>query len=210
MSRSGGKKGKSIGAILVLIILALIKWKYPHLLGENSEKKGDYEVYRNCRLVDHRGNDGDSFHAIVNGETEELRLYFVDTPESAIKKYRDGNSNIKRVQQQANYFESIEVDDATDIGKKAKAFTQKVLKKGFNVYTAREFVYGPPRIYAFVEVEHKGEKRFLHELLVEKGYARIYTKPLDLPDGTRKSKQLSKLRKMEKIAKSSKLGGWGK
>lgn len=211
MKKGFGKGKKSIGTILLLIVVALVKWKFPHLFDQGGKQEvsvGNYEVYSNCRLIDRRNNDGDSFHAMVNGKQEELRLYFVDCPESAIKKYRDGNSNIKRIRQQGEYFGGLEPEQTTQIGQDAKVFTKALLKKGFDVFTKREFVFEPPRIHAFIQVKHGGKKRFLHELLVEEGLGRIYTKPADLPDGTSASRQKVKLKSLEKAARSAGKGAW--
>jgi hypothetical protein len=64
--------------------------------------KNGWTVYQNCPLVDHHNNDGDSFHIrLPDGGIDEVRLYFVDTPESSFKRYSDGNTNGERIAQQA-------------------------------------------------------------------------------------------------------------
>ncbi len=44
---------------------------------------GDWELLKDCRLIDNKSNDGDSFHLRAsNGEELLFRLYHVDCPES--------------------------------------------------------------------------------------------------------------------------------
>ncbi len=42
----------------------------------------DWITLENCRLVPNPANDGDNFHASVNGKEYIFRLYFVDAPET--------------------------------------------------------------------------------------------------------------------------------
>ena len=80
----------------------------------------------------------------------------------------------------------------------------------FTVLTRGELVFGGPRIYALVMLEYGGEERFLHEVLVENGLARIYTKGARLPDGTTVERQKARLRALERQAKEARRGGWGR
>lgn len=52
------------------------------------------------------------------------------------------------------------------------------------------------------------KNRFLHELLVEKGHARIHTKGSQLPGGTSEGKQEDHLYDLQRTAKSAKAGAW--
>lgn len=61
----------------------------------------------------------------------------------------------------------------------------------------------------FVEVIGNGRPRWLHELLVERGLARILTKPADLPDGTPAAKQKQHLKSLESAARRAGRGAWG-
>jgi endonuclease YncB( thermonuclease family) len=160
--------------------------------------------------VSHRNNDGDSFQVDVPGQgVEEFRLYFVDAPESAYKEYRDGEDNGQRLRYQGEYFGNLSQARTTEVGQEAKAWTKEVLSAGpFTVYTTGELVYDGPRMYAFVEVDHEGSKRWLHELLVERGLARIYTQGSRTPEGVSEGSQKKRLKKMEAEAKGRRLGGW--
>lgn len=175
------------------------------------ERVGAYELYRNCTLAKARNNDGDSFMIqLPDGRKEEFRLYFVDTPESAFKRYAGGDSNHERIRQQAADMGGITPEQAVEIGKKAKAFTLGLLETApFTILTEWDSPYNDQRYHAFVEVNDHGKQRWLHELLVERGFARIKTKPADLPDGTPSSRYREHLRELERKARKSEVGAWG-
>jgi endonuclease YncB( thermonuclease family) len=174
-------------------------------------KTGRYETHENCTLVEARNNDGDSFRVrLPDGRTEEFRLYFVDTPESAFKRYAGGDTNHPRIRQQAADLGGITPEQAVEIGKKAKAFTLGLLAdKPFSLHTDWDSPFNDNRFHAFIEVEQDGKPRWLSELLIERGLARIRTKPADLPDGTKASKQLAHLKELERRAKQRETGVWG-
>jgi hypothetical protein len=95
---------------------------------EKPESAGNYEKHRHCTLVQARNNDGDSFMVrLPDGRTHEFRLYFVDTPESAFKRYAGGDSNHERIRQQAAELGGITPEQAVEIGKKGKALTLDLL-----------------------------------------------------------------------------------
>lgn len=147
-------------------------------------------------------NDGDSFHAKRNSSTYIFRLYYVDAPESDLR-FPD------RVQKQADYF-GVTPEQAVEGAKKAAAFIEKLLSpKPFTVFTRYDTARGASskkRYYAMVQV---GE-RWLSELLVENGYARVFGVGSDVPDGTEEKKYWSKLQKLEAEAKAAHRGLWGK
>ncbi|MBT8035960.1 MAG: thermonuclease family protein [Verrucomicrobiae bacterium] len=168
------------------------------------------EVLHGCRLMDHRGNDGDSFHVITKKGHKEFRLYYVDTPESAAKTYRSGENNFKRIAQQGVALGGLTREETTQVGVEAKRFVKKLLKAGgFRVVTRWENVYDARRQYAFIIVPWQGESRYLHELLVAHGLARIYTKPATLPDNTSATRHKKRLRALEQHAQKSHYGAWG-
>ncbi len=146
-------------------------------------------------------NDGDSFHAKRNSSKYLLRLYFVDTPETD-QRYPD------RVQTQAEYF-GVTPEQAVEGAKEAAEYVRKLLKdKPLTVHTRYANARGASamkRYYSMVEVDG----RWLSELLVEQGYARVYGMGSELPDGTSQEKYWSRLRKLEKEAKEKNRGLWG-
>ena len=178
-----------------------------------AERSGNdaYELYRGCTLAEARNNDGDSFMLkLPDGRTAEFRLYFVDTPESAFKRYAGGDTNHERIRQQAAEMGGITPEQAVEIGKKAKAYTLALLAEApFDIFTCWDSPFRDKRYHAFVEVRENGRPRWLHELLVERGLARLKTKPADLPDGTPAAKHMDHLRDLQRMAKRDGTGVWG-
>lgn len=176
-----------------------------------TEKIGGYEVYRQCALVEARNNDGDSFMVkLPDGKNSELRLYYVDTPESAFKSYRGGETNHARIAEQAADLGGITPQQAVKIGQDAKHFTLALLASApFDIYTRWDSPFHDNRFHAFVQVKVGGKTRWLHELLVEKGFVRIHTKGAELPDGTSYQKQKARLIDLERTAKKAGTGVWG-
>lgn len=178
-------------------------------LSSASVTDSSFKVFDNCKFVTRKyGNDGDSF--LVNtskGETE-FRLYYVDTCESWFnKKYAEKSA--ERLKKQGDYFGGLSQDQTIELGGEAKKFVKSLLlNEPFTVATKWESVYGSERMYCFVIVNYDGEPRYLHEILIAKGLARIHTAPKDLPDSTSTSKQLSFLKGLEMKAKKMKSGGW--
>lgn len=232
------KRSKTSSLLPILIVCAAIAiWIYDaynqgklnsHFTGENGKpvpeeiqqapgkstgptRSGKYDVYQGCTLASDRGNDGDSFRVkFPDGKTEFVRLYFVDTPESAFKSYGGGENNHRRIEEQAEDMGGITSEQAVEIGKKAREFTLTHLGKApFIVQTEWDSPFNDKRYHAFIGLSYNGKTRFLHELLVEKGLARIHTKGASMPDGTSERKQEDRLLSLQKTAKSTKTGAWG-
>ena len=175
-----------------------------------SISSSKFEILENCSIIEHYGNDGDSFHVKTPKGEEEFRLYYIDAPESSARKYRDGNTNYKRIADQGADMGGLNQKQTTEVGVAAKLFVKKVLKEGdFRVATVWQSVYGSRRNYAFILVSYKGQERYLHELLVERGLGRIHTSPHTLPDNTSSSRHKEQLYKLEKYAKQKGYGAWG-
>ncbi len=175
------------------------------------EKTERYMAFQNCTLADAGHNDGDSFLVrLPDGQKFIFRLYFVDTPESAFKSYRNGQNNHQRIRDQAAEMGDLEPEQIVEIGKKARAFTLNLLaSEPFELHTRWDSPFRDERFHAFIAVKHNGKARWLEELLIERGFARIKTKAADLPDGTPATKQLARLRDLERAAKRAKAGAWG-
>lgn len=170
-----------------------------------------YEIYRNCTFVTHRSNDGDSFRVrLPDGRTEIFRLYFVDAPESAFRRYRNGETNHARIRDQAADLGNITPAQAVEIGKKAKHFTAGLLTAApFTLHTRWDSPFHDRRYHAFIEIPSRQKPRWLHELLVERGFCRIHTKGADLPGGPTAREQKAQLRTWETTAKQKAAGAWG-
>ncbi|HEX7262145.1 MAG TPA: hypothetical protein VF258_10050, partial [Luteolibacter sp.] len=125
---------------VLLLIAALGIWAYDqtgpaapkksrprateHSRPATPEKTERYMVFQNCTLAEAGSNDGDSFLVrLPDGSKAQFRLYFVDTPESAFKSYRDGRDNHQRIRDQAAEMGDLEPEQIVEIGKKAKVFT---------------------------------------------------------------------------------------
>jgi endonuclease YncB( thermonuclease family) len=166
-----------------------------------------YEQFTGCRLEDHRQNDGDSFRVrFPDGRVEQLRLYFVDAPESAFRSYANGEDNHDRIADQARDFGTT-AQQAVEIGKQAKQRTHDLLSRApFTVHTRWDDPFGDRRYHALIQ---PAGGPWLHESLVREGLVRIHTKPADLPDGTSANEHLRDLRKLEEAARRQGTGAWG-
>lgn len=228
------KKKKSLGSIILGLLVAAVVWflqekgyldkeggggsgaKVP--VGDVStesfskvQTQGSGWTYlKDCRFITGRNSDGDSFHVKHEKGETEFRLYFVDAPESQFKTYGGGESNGKRIAEQGQYFDGLEQEDTTTVGRAGKELVKKLLSKNdFQVLTKWEDVYGPDRKYCLVVVSWEGKDVYLHELLVGSGLGRIHTRGADLPKGRGFHDQKAYLKAMEKAAREKKVGAWG-
>ncbi len=204
-----------IGAALIYLLELNKPSKPPEVVEKSptteqvSEHNG-YELFQRCRLVDDRGNDGDSFLVkLEDGREVKIRLYFVDAPESQFRTYRNGENNHDRIAEQATSMGGKTSLQIVNVGKAAKDWTRRTLgTASFRIYTKWDDPFGDERYHAHVEVMLDGRKQWLHRTLVELGLARIHTKPADMPDGTPANDELVYLKEAEKLAKRSRFGAW--
>ncbi len=175
-------------------------------MAKEREFSSELKQLNGVFYVNDRGNDGDSFFVRHGGETFNLRLYFVDCPESYLSdRYQ---SQRERVADQAREMGGLSLDQAVALGERAKAFTTNALKgRPFSVYTHWEQVYGGDRYYGFVYLPDR--QQFLCELLVESGLARIHTKGVDTPEGKSLAAFTAHLEELEAQARKQKKGAWG-
>jgi endonuclease YncB( thermonuclease family) len=180
-----------------------------------------------AKLSDARQADGDSFgielkSAKGNPLLRTYRLYGVDCPES------DSRDKVldRRRAEQSKWF-GCDAKEIPALGKAAAAFTEKLLKHGKpRILTrgkmgkkAEKSPGRPQRYYALVEVTAAdGQRRWLHELLLEAGLARAYGVPAPWPPeeedrhGEKAAEEDFKkhLERLEKAAKRAQLGVWQK
>jgi competence protein ComEA len=222
-------RSQTWSSVLVLIAAAVVwgwgEWQKAHAPEKRTPKREEvqshhskkpertdsYARHDGCMLVKDRLNDGDSFRLrLPDGREETFRLYFVDTPESAFKRYGGGDSNQARIQDQADYF-GDPPDDAVELGKKAKSYVLKLLEaKPVTVFTRWEDPFGDRRYHAFIQLDDGDSPAWLDERLVMRGLCRIYTRGADLPDGTPMARHKERLRELERGAKRAGEGGWKK
>ena len=213
------KKGWLPLALVVISVLLWLRGQQAAIIREtptapaavSGENSGGYEHFSGCSLVAEKHNDGDSFEVrLPGGRQPVLRLYYVDAPESAFRRYGHGETNFTRIRQQAAELGQITPEQAVDIGRRAKEFTLALLRSApFEIYTKWDSPFHDDRFHAFVLVRINGKPRYLHQLLIERGFARIKTKPGVLPDGTSVAAELNLLRQMQTDAKRRRAGVWG-
>ncbi len=177
-----------------------------------ATKVGVYDRFPDARLVDRDGNDGDSFLVRAGGREFELRLYFVDAPESYLSDRHPDQR--RRVAEQARELGGITPDEAVEVGKRAKAYVKQQLGgRAFTVYTHWEQVYDGDRYYGFVELPDGSD---LGTRLIEQGLGRIHTKgpgskerPVPTPKGESFFQARDQLEAVEREARQAKRGAWG-
>jgi endonuclease YncB( thermonuclease family) len=157
-------------------------------------------TFTNCQYVATKDCDGDSFRVRSGTNEFNVRLYFVDAPETNLR-YAERN------REQAEHF-GITIDETVAAGVKAKKVTKELLREPFKVRTRWASAAGggrEPRYYSFVEIGTNS----LAALLVAQGWARTKGVTATLPGQT--SKDFAKrLRELEAEARSKRLGIWEK
>jgi DNA uptake protein ComE-like DNA-binding protein len=190
---------KELSLLLVAIVCSAIWLSAIDRVSAKGKEKEDWVTLENCQLVRNMANDGDSFHILAN-ETEYLvRLYFVDSPETA-------NLGPARLIEQAEYF-GVTVPQVIEIGRDAKKFVDGKLSEPFSVITRLAEGLGRSkiqRIYGLVRTKD-GD---LGEQLITNGLARIHGVHPAMPDGSSGEDELQRLEQLEQDAKQKKLGGW--
>ncbi len=158
-----------------------------------------WETIPNCRLIENRSNDGDSFHVRAGGKERIFRLYFVDAAETS-------NDFKYRTRDQAKDFE-VRKERLYQLGEEATVFAASKLSGNFVVKTRWEDAKGQsslPRYFAVVETP-SGD---LAELLVAAGLARIHGHNLDHPRGFSSANYQRLLEELESQAKGARRGAW--
>ncbi|HEY5792066.1 MAG TPA: thermonuclease family protein [Chthoniobacterales bacterium] len=162
---------------------------------------GEWQPLSDCRLRDSPFNDGDSFHVTHGGKEYIFRLCYVDTPETrALRAYTE------RTTAQARYF-GIKKSTLFKIAAQASAFTRQTLNRPFTVWTDWTDARGnsqQPRFFGIIQTSGQD----LAELLVARGFSRVYGYSPDRPDGTPAAGYRAKLKQLEVRAFAEKAGAW--
>jgi len=160
-----------------------------------------WEQLEGCQWVQHPSNDGDSFRVKTgNGRTFQFRLYFVDTPETAM-------FYPERVEAQARYF-GVSRQTALRFGAVSSRFTQKFLSSGsFTVWTEWQDAWGGQKRYA--ALVYRGDESLI-EALVAAGLVRVHGFHIQepWPGGWRADAYLERLLKLEIVARKGGMGAW--
>ena len=98
-----------------------------------------------------------------------------------------------------------------EMGKQSAEVTVGLLERyPFSLLTRWERVYDSDRIYGFIRFTDGPQSgKYLSEVLVENGLARIHTKGVETPDGRSRRAFERHLRDLEKTARRETLGAWG-
>ncbi len=165
---------------------------------------GDLQEFTDVRMIDHPGNDADSFLVEMNGERHVIRLYFVDAPETSAASATDA----RRLREQTRYFGLPDAERALHYGLEATAFVEEILSEPFTVHTAFASAMGRTaegRIYAFVTT---ADGKDLAEILVREGYARSHGVGRRNPDGVHRDDIAARLSDLELAAMMDRKGAW--
>jgi endonuclease YncB( thermonuclease family) len=178
------------------IILVLSLW----LVAVSSLSAADrpWVMFTNCQYIATKDCDGDSFRVRSGTNEFNVRLYFVDAPETNLRY-------AERSREQAEHF-GITIDETVPAGVKAREVTKEFLREPFTVRTRWASAAGggrEPRYYSFVEIGTNS----LATLLVAQGWARTKGVTATLPG--QQSKDFARsLRGLEAEARTKRLGIW--
>jgi len=167
----------------------------------DKSKPKPWQKLEHCRYVERPANDGDSFGVQCGSEKFVLRLYFVDTPEDDLKFN-------ERSREQAEHF-GVSLDDTLKAGYRARDMVRSMLSGPFLVLTRKANAQGrssEPRYYGLVHVGG----RYLHEVLLLEGLARVKGVTTTMPDGERSRDYLPKLGAFEQQAHMQRKGAWAR
>ena len=169
-------------------------------LGPSSAaERREWVTLTDCQYVAAKDNDGDSFRVRCGTNEFNLRLYFVDAPETNLR-YPE------RTREQSECF-GMTLDETIKAGTKAKEAVQAMLQGPFVVQTRWASAAGrsrETRYYALVEVGGKG----LTEVLVSQGLARTKGVMVNLPAGEKAKAYVERLEALEHEAWQKRLGVW--
>jgi len=180
-----------VTAVTVPLLVAL--WP------SGAAERREWVTVTDCRQVATKDNDGDSFRVRCGTNEFNLRLYFVDAPETNLR-YPE------RTREQSEYF-GVTLDETMRAGAKARDMVQEMLREPFVVRTRWASAGGrgrETRYYALVEVGGKS----LAEVLVSQGLARTKGVSLNLPTGEKARSYVERLERMEHEAQQRRLGTW--
>jgi len=180
---------------LTVVTLLLLVTGWP----SNAAERREWVSLTHCQYVTAKDNDGDSFRVRCGVNEFNLRLYFVDAPETNLR-YPE------RTREQSEYF-GVTLDETLKAGAKARDAVQKMLREPFGVLTRWASAAGrgrETRYYAFVEVGGKS----LAEVLVSQGLARIKGVFANLPTGEKAKAYVERLEGLEREARQKRLGLW--
>ena len=181
-----------VTAVTLLLLVALGP--------SDAAERREWITLTTCQYVAAKDNDGDSFRVRCGTNEFNLRLYFVDAPETNLR-YPE------RTREQSEHF-GVTLDETMKAGTKARDTVRELLREPFVVRTRWASAASrskEPRYYGFVEVGGKS----LAELLVSQGLARTKGVSPNLPTGEKAKAYVERLEMLEREARQRRLGIWG-
>jgi endonuclease YncB( thermonuclease family) len=181
----------SIATAMLLLLVAVCPGR--------AAARRPWVTLTDCQYMAAKNNDGDSFRVRCGANEFNLRLYFVDTPETNLR-YPE------RTREQSEYF-GVTLDQTMKAGAGARDTVEEMLQEPFVVVTRWASAAGrgrETRYYALVEVDGKN----LAEILVIQGLARTKGVFANLPTGEKAKVYAERLEAMEREARQKRLGIW--
>jgi len=136
--------------------------------------------------------DGDTYKVWYQGKKQSVRLIGIDTPES---------KRNNRAELQSRQF-GKDIEEIIELGKQTKKYAMNFIKAGQTIYLEFDVRqtdrYG--RLLAYVWLD-KEKTRMINEILIQDGYAVVYTVPPDV-------KYAERLLQAQKQARENKRGLW--
>jgi len=167
----------------------------------------EMQTFTNCRYVDSKSSDGDSFVVELEpGREQVVRLYYVDCPETTAEQETDQ----RRLREQTAHFGLEDPKVTMEVGRQAKEEVAKLLAKPFTVRTVFASALGRAswkRVYAFVTTADGTD---LGEPLLELGLARSYGVGRSTPGGGSIEETREHMDDLELQAALQKKGLWAR
>lgn len=163
-------------------------------------------AFSNAVFVDSRANEADTLRLRLGDEENVFVLYFVDALEAT-------GSSPQLIADQARWFGGVSQQTVVDYGVEAAGFVADLLKtKPFSLLTRWERVPNSTRYYAMVVVETEpGNRVYLADLLLAKGYGRIHGVMTAMPEGAKPVEDyLQDAKSLARKAMERRLGVWAK
>lgn len=218
----------AITAVLVLIVVlggmllkesrstapAAVPVKMAGVPGETLPDEGvrprdieeKFVIFPRATLVENRANEADTLRIRVGNDEFIFVLYFVDALEASM-------DHPQRVAEQARYFGRTNEKVIVSMGAEAAHYVAELLKSHpFELLTRWERVPNTLRYYALIRFQRPdGQRVYLMDLLLRKGYARLDGVDTFLPGDTRDlPTYLAELMALTRKAREEKQGIWGK
>jgi len=174
--------------------------------GRPKEVAEKFLIFPRASLVESRANEADTLRIRIGSDEHIFVLYFVDALEASM-------NHPQRVADQARYFGRTNDKVITSTGIEAAAYVTELLKtRPFEVITRWERVPNTLRYYALIRfVREDGQRVYLMDLLLRKGYARLDGVDTLLPGDPRDlPTYLAELMSLSRKAREEKQGVWAK